>query len=190
MDFISTPDEKDFVKQYGKDISTIGRRKIEAIISPYTLNECYAAAAASIDLITFSTFDLDAFTMEFEFSVGDRTIKFGPKFNDPTIEMDTEVKCQQCVAVCVAVEEVKALSLIPLRLEVSELCSLEIPVTDEDKRRIYSETSQCCGRKPLNGLRCENRRRGIHPVWCHHHCDQAAIYAAKTNSGTEYPSWW
>ena len=166
-------------------------RKIETIIYPNILYECYAVAAASIDLITLSTFAMDSFTMEFEFSVGDRTIKFDPKFKDPSIETDTEVKClqvEQCVAV---VEEVEASLLIPLRLEVSEICSVEIPVTDEDKRRICSETSQCCGRKPSNGQRCENRRRGIHPVWCHHHCGQAAIYAAKTNSiGTEFPSWW
>eukprot|EP01036_Dinobryon_divergens_P037440 gene37440-48974_t len=145
VDCTSTQEEeKDFVKQYGKDISTI-------------------AAAASIDLITLSTFAMDSFTMEFEFSVGDRTIKFDPKFKDPSIETDTEVKClqvEQCVAV---VEEVEASLLIPLRLEVSEICSVEIPVTEEDKRRICSETSQCCGRKPSNGQRCENRRRGIHP---------------------------
>ena len=99
VDSISTQDEKDFIKQYGKDISAIGRQKIETIISPNTLNECYAAAAAAS--ITFSMFDMDSFTMEFEFSVGDRTIKFG----DLTIEMDMEVKCPH-VEQCVAVEEV------------------------------------------------------------------------------------
>lgn len=88
-------------------------------------------------------------------------------------------------------EEFSNLTVSDVRSPAESVFAFPVLLYPKAKSDLKSKTSQCFGFTQQR-LQCKNRRRGPHPVFCHHHYVQRRLLEHYTSTGTclETPDWW